>query len=71
MLEKRTMLADSGNQICVHGFKVSVKDRTLKRSSSLLKHSRFLNNLVVTPVYPQPIVEEDANEGQEGEDQDD
>jgi hypothetical protein len=29
-----------------------VKDRTLKRRTSVLKHSRFLKNLVVTPVYP-------------------
>jgi hypothetical protein len=55
----------------VHGFKVSVKERTLKRGSSLLKHSRFLKNLVVTPVYPEPIIEENADEEKEGDDQDD
>ena len=30
------------NNICLHGFKVKVKNRTLKRRSSLLKHARFL-----------------------------
>ena len=28
--------------VCIHGFKVKVKNRTLKRRSSLLKHARFL-----------------------------
>ena len=55
----------------MHGFKVAVKERTLKRRTSLLKHSRFLKNLVVTPVYPEPIIEEDADEEKDGEDQDD
>ena len=71
MLEKRTMLAESGNQICVHGFKVGVKERTLKRSTSLLKHSRFLKNLVVIPVYPEPIIEQEGDEEKDGEDEND
>ncbi len=67
LLEKQSVLAEPGNQICVHGYRVMVKERTLKRRSSVLKHARFLNNLVVAPVYPQPIEEEpeegeDANE---------
>lgn len=28
--------------VCIHGFKVKIKNRTLKRRSSLLKHARFL-----------------------------
>lgn len=33
------------NNIFVHGFKVAVKERQLKRGTSLLKHARFLQNL--------------------------
>ena len=58
MLENRTILGEAGNQICVHGFRVMVKERTLKRGSSLLKHARFLQNLVVAPVFPAAAVEE-------------
>lgn len=28
--------------LCLHGFKVKIKNRNLKRRSSLLKHARFL-----------------------------
>jgi len=38
--------------LCIHGFKVKVKKRTLKRRSTLLKHARFLKNLEVLPVLP-------------------
>lgn len=44
-----------GNNIFVHGYKVAVKERTLKRGTSLLKHARFLNNLQVTPNRPPPL----------------
>ena len=30
------------SNVCIHGFKVKVKNRTLKRRSTLLKHARFL-----------------------------
>lgn len=30
------------SNLCLHGFKVKVKNRTLKRRSTLLKHARFL-----------------------------
>ena len=53
---------------CIHGFKVCVKNRNLKRRSSLLKHSRFLKNLEVRPIRP-PIVET-KNEEEENEDSD-
>ncbi len=39
----------------MHGYKVAVKGRTLKRGSTLLKHARFLQNLVVEPLYPEPL----------------
>lgn len=49
-LEQQSVFAEG--QICVHGYNILAKGRTLKRSSTLLKHARFLNNLQVTPVYP-------------------
>lgn len=49
-LEQQSVFAEGS--ICVHGYNVLAKGRTLKRSSTLLKHARFLNNLQVTPVYP-------------------
>jgi cell division protein YceG involved in septum cleavage len=42
-LEKASSIKE--NNIFVHGLKVAVKDRNLKRGSSLLKHARFLQNL--------------------------
>jgi hypothetical protein len=56
--------------ICVHGFRVKVKQRNLKRRSSLLKHSRFLRNLEVT-ANPPPVKEViQENEGEEDEEDD-
>jgi len=46
---------------------VLIKDRRLKRRSSLLKHARFLKNLKVTPV-PPPIKEEPKDEEESGSD---
>ncbi len=54
-------------QVCIHGYNVTVKRRNLKRRTSLLKHARFLNNLVVTPKDP-PVKEETKEEG-EGEEE--
>jgi len=45
--------------VCIHGFKVCIKKRTLKRRTTIVKHSRFLRNLEVFPVFPpepEPIV---------------
>ncbi len=36
----------------MHGYRVTVKERTLKRRTSLLKHARFISNLEVKPVLP-------------------
>lgn len=71
-LEKTPYLAEN---ICIHGFNVTIKKRTLKRRSTIVKHSRFLRNLEVYPVFPpepEPIIveaEEDNGEAVE-EDQD-
>ena len=53
--------------VCVYGFNVLIKDRRLKRRSSLLKHARFLKNLKVTPV-PPPIKEVPKDEDESGSD---
>lgn len=55
---ERSILLPSN--LCVHGFKVKVKKRNLKRRSTLLKHARFLRNLEVLPVLPkepEPVAE--------------
>lgn len=55
-LESSDKVSSPGANIFVHGYRVTVKDRTLKRGSSLLKHGRFLANLEVQAVHPQPAV---------------
>lgn len=55
--------------LCIHGFRVMVKRRNLKRRTTLLKHSRFLRNMEVMP-NPPPVKEE-AREENEGEEQED
>lgn len=39
----------------------------MKRANTILKHARFLNNLKVYPIMPEPIVEEEeeANEAKD------
>ena len=65
------MLSETNNGICVHGFATQVKGRRLKRRTSLLKHGRFLQNLTVTPLFPEEPVPEVKDEGnEEGEDDD-
>ena len=61
------------DNICIHGFKTCIKGRTLKRRSTIVKHSRFLRNLEVYPIVPpEPIivVEEEALEGENNEEED-
>lgn len=38
--------------VCIHGYKVNIKGKTLKRRSTIVKHSRFLRNLEVIPIFP-------------------
>lgn len=40
--------------LCIHGYNLTVKDKALKRPSTIVKHSRYLHNMVVSPVYPAP-----------------
>lgn len=59
--------------LCIHGYKVTVKKRTLKRRSTIVKHSMFLRNMEVIPEFPpepEPIeaINEDNGEGEEEED---
>ena len=55
--------------LCIHGYEVKVKKRNLKRRSSLLKHAKFLQNLEVLPIMPEPK-EEEKKEGEEEEEAD-
>jgi len=64
---ERSILLPSN--LCVHGFKVKVKKRNLKRRSTLLKHARFLRNLEVLPVLP-PEPEPMAEGEMDGSDED-
>ncbi len=51
------------DNLCIHGFNVTIKKKTLKRRSTIVKHSRFLRNLEVSPIFPpepEPIVEAEA-----------
>ena len=59
--------------LCIHGYKVTAKGRTLKRRSTIVKHSRFLRNLEVVPevpVEPEPVEVVDEEGEQENEDSD-
>jgi hypothetical protein len=62
------------DNLCIHGFKVAVKGKTLKRRTTILKHARFLRNLEVTPVFPpepEPVVEAEAEEKDESDEEED
>ena len=51
--------------ICIHGYSVTIKRKTLKRRTTIVKHSRFLRNLEVYPVFPpepEPIIPEAEGE---------
>ena len=54
---------------CIRGHTVQIKGRNFKRRSTMLKHGRFMQNLVVSPVYPK-LVEavEEEGEDEAGED---
>ena len=62
--------------VCIHGFEVTVRKRNLKRASTVVKHSRFLRNMEVFPVFPpepEPVqvVEEGYREPEEEEEEND
>ena len=52
---------------CIHGLSVTCKNRNLKRASTIVKHSRFMRNLIVKPNYPEPPKEVIAEASQEPE----
>lgn len=45
--------------ICIHGYLIEIRGRRFKRRTTMLKHGRFLQNLLVSPVYPKPIFQEE------------
>jgi len=51
-------------RICVNNYNVLIKGRNLKRGNTILKHSRFLRNLSVTPILPKEEVKKEAEEGE-------
>ncbi len=59
---------------CIHGFTVCIKKRNLKRRTTILKHSRFLQNLEVFPIFPpepEPVVlADDINDDDDNNDDD-
>lgn len=58
--------------LCIHGYNVCVKRKTLKRRSSIVKHSRFLRNMEVIPIVPrEPEPIEEVKEGLEQEEDED
>jgi hypothetical protein len=60
------------DNICIHGFNVTIKNKTLKRRSSIVKHSRFLRNMEVTPIAPKLVESiQEINEGNEEEEDED
>jgi hypothetical protein len=58
--------------VCVHGFQVTIKSKTLKRRTTIVKHSRFLRNMQVFPIFPpEPVpVQNDLEEGAEQAEED-
>jgi len=64
-LEKKDGVFGQEN-ICVHGYKTEIKQRRLKRRTTVLKHSRFLANLVVTPNMPKTFAEKKEEVVEEG-----
>lgn len=66
-----TMPTVTENPILIHGLNVLVKKRKLKRRSSLLKHSRFLQNMSVTPNVPMPATKMDLDGEGDGSGNDD
>ena len=57
------------HNLCIHGFKVKAKKRTLKRRGTILKHGRFLKNLEVNPIFPPEPEPAAEGEGEEDEDE--
>ena len=41
------------DQILIHGLSVMIKSGYLRRASQIVKHSRFLRNLKVSPMLPE------------------
>jgi len=59
---------DQLSECCAWGYRVQIKQRTLKRPGTVLKHSRFMANLVMKPVDPPDYgSEHDGAENEESE----
>jgi hypothetical protein len=65
-LEKKDGVFGEEN-IFVHGYKTEIKQRTLKRRTTVLKHSRFLANLVVSPNGPKIFEKKEEKDAEDAE----
>jgi hypothetical protein len=52
VLEALSKASEMVKGLFIHGFKVLIKEKTLHRASTIQKHSRFLANLTVEPIFP-------------------
>ena len=50
LLQKANLFGFPAEDLCIHGFKVAIKGKTLKRATTILKHARFMRNLIVSPL---------------------
>ena len=67
VLEALSKAPEIPKGLFIHGFKVLIKGRTLRRATTIQKHSRFLANLTVEPIFPpEPKPVEDVNEEEGG-----
>jgi len=56
LLQKSLLFGFPTEELCVHGLHVTVKNKTLKRATTIVKHSRFMRNLKVAPILPLVLV---------------
>lgn len=57
--------------ICIKGYEVLIKGKTMRRRTTILKHGRFLQNLTVVPNFPEEIIEAEVNSQDGAEDPED
>jgi hypothetical protein len=72
VLEALSKAPEIPKGLFIHGFKVLIKGRTLRRATTIQKHSRFLANLTVEPIFPpEPKPVEEAKGDEEGNEEED
>ena len=56
LLQKSLLFGFPLEELCIHGLQVTVKGKTLKRATTIVKHSRFMRNMRVAPNQPPVLV---------------